>query len=177
LLAVGILGTQGCLTRGAVRMLTRCELERLEVHARSLDAPVAEIAWEGRCPGNQADDGPRIGPGRSGTFRIPMPEASCPRASVWASERVTTDRWVTVRGASASVGANACVVALRSDGRRILAIAPDGAGERTLAVSDVPQVTTNPLWWLTVPDALAFDVIVGGIAAAAWPLTVLAHGR
>ena len=37
----------GCLTAGAVRMLTHCNLERLQVHARSLAGPVAAAAPAG----------------------------------------------------------------------------------------------------------------------------------
>jgi hypothetical protein len=169
-------GTQGCLTGGAVRMLTRCRLERLEVQARSLDAPAAEIAWEGRCPGNQVDDGPRIGPPRSGVLRVPMPQASCPRAEVWAIGRVTTDRWASALGPPVRESTTACTVVIRSDGRQIVAVAPGSDGERTLAASDVRQLTTNPLWWSAVPDSLAVDGIVGGAGAVFWLLGSVRHG-
>jgi hypothetical protein len=159
----------GCLTAGAVHMLTHCDLERLEVHARSLAAPAAEVEWEGACPGNQADDGPRIGPGRTGTLRIPMPDPSCERVEVWADERLAADGWVSLRRTSAAPPAGTCVVGLRYDGRAITAVA---AGERVLAAHGVRQVTANPIWWIgAVPDALVMDALVGGLAAVAWPFT------
>jgi len=168
----------GCYTAMAVRMLTRCDPEWLEVRAASTRTADAAIEWRSGCPGIP-DDGPDTpGPVHAGRLRIPPPDPSCRDIEIYeAHARVPGDHFDRLAVGAATLPAGSCDVLVRREGPRgIVVVTRAGDGERPLAATAVSQVTASPVPWIeNVPLALVVDALYAPVYAMA-PFMMLEYG-